>query len=152
MALLQRYSCCNTTTSLASPVSFSLQPRRSVLQLQRAQKRKLRLSVCRASYGKGAGVAFPQKVAGQLFFKDESTGVVCYHDENGDVTCVGWEEGPHFQPDPQRPKLRRRRFTPRSPVQGRSDHEVTVQFENVKGRMGDSLIEVANESLECSEL
>jgi len=152
MALLQRYSCCSTATSLASPVtSFSLQPQRSVLHLQRARKWKLRFSVCRASSGKGASVALPEEEAGQLFFKDESTGVACYHDENGDVTCEGWDEGPHFQPDPQQPFLRRRRFTHRRPVQGRSDHEV-VKFKNVEGRMGDSLIEVANESLECSEL
>lgn len=151
MALLQRSSCCSATTLLVSPVSFSLQSQRSVSQLQRAQKWKPRLSVCRASYGNGAGVALPQEEARQLFFKDESTGVVCYHDENGDVTCEGWDEGPHFQPDLQRPTLRRRRFTSRSLVLGRSDLD-GVKFENVKSRMRDSLIEVANESLECSEL
>lgn len=87
-----------------------------------------------------------------MVFKDESTGVVCYYDENGDVTCEGWDEGPHFQPDPQQPTLRRRRrFTP-SAVQGRSGNVETVNFENNKGRMGESLGEVANESFESSEL
>lgn len=47
--------------------------------------------------------------------------------------------------------LRRRRFTP-SAVQGRSGNVETVNFENNKGRMGESLGEVANESFESSEL
>ena len=46
--------------------------------------------------------------------------------------------------------LRRRRFTPRA-MQGRGGGE-TVSFKNIHGRMGGSLREVANESLECSEL
>lgn len=40
-------------------------------------------------------------------FKDESQGIICYYDENGDLICEGWDEGPHFQPDPQQPTLRR---------------------------------------------
>jgi hypothetical protein len=44
---------------------------------------------------------------GPQIFQDESKGIICYYDENGDLTCEGWDEGPHFQPDPQQPLLRR---------------------------------------------
>ncbi|XP_059286436.1 uncharacterized protein LOC132039901 [Lycium ferocissimum] len=29
-------------------------------------------------------------------FEDKSTGVVCYRDENGEITCEGYDEGPRF--------------------------------------------------------
>ncbi|XP_022889550.1 uncharacterized protein LOC111405078 [Olea europaea var. sylvestris] len=29
-------------------------------------------------------------------FEDLSAGIVCYRDENGDVTCEGFDEGPRF--------------------------------------------------------
>ncbi|MCD7472586.1 hypothetical protein HAX54_013859 [Datura stramonium] len=29
-------------------------------------------------------------------YEDESTGVVCYRDENGEITCEGYDEGPRF--------------------------------------------------------
>jgi hypothetical protein len=32
-------------------------------------------------------------------FKDESNGIVCYYNEKGELTCEGWDEGPHFQPE-----------------------------------------------------
>ena len=40
-------------------------------------------------------------------FKDEQNEIICYYDANGDLVCEGWDEGPHFQPDPQQPALRR---------------------------------------------
>ncbi|KAG0564656.1 hypothetical protein KC19_8G128800 [Ceratodon purpureus] len=136
MALLQR-SC------LLSPVcSFrpSL-PKCVTVQTQR-------LAVCRASAQNGSSSHVDEA---PTVFKDESNGIICYYDESGDLTCEGWDEGPHFQPDLQQPSLRRRRrFTPRA-MQGRGGGE-TVSFKNIKGRMGESLREVANESLECSEL
>jgi hypothetical protein len=32
-------------------------------------------------------------------FKDESNGIVCYYNENGELMCEGYDEGPHFQPE-----------------------------------------------------
>ncbi|TMX03856.1 hypothetical protein EJD97_013374 [Solanum chilense] len=29
-------------------------------------------------------------------FEDESTGIVCYRDENGEITCEGYDEGPRY--------------------------------------------------------
>ncbi|XP_060171250.1 uncharacterized protein LOC132602406 [Lycium barbarum] len=29
-------------------------------------------------------------------FEDKSTGVVCYRDENGEIQCEGYDEGPRF--------------------------------------------------------
>ncbi|KAJ8553206.1 hypothetical protein K7X08_023884 [Anisodus acutangulus] len=29
-------------------------------------------------------------------FEDRSTGIVCYRDENGEVTCEGYDEGPRY--------------------------------------------------------
>ncbi|KZV36766.1 hypothetical protein F511_26618 [Dorcoceras hygrometricum] len=31
-------------------------------------------------------------------FEDQSVGVVCYEDENGEIICEGVDEGPRFQP------------------------------------------------------
>ena len=31
-------------------------------------------------------------------FIDESTGIVCYRTEHGEVVCEGIDEGPHFYP------------------------------------------------------
>ena len=49
-------------------------------------------------------------------FKDEQNEIICYYDENGDLMCEGWDEGPHFTPDPQQPTLRKyvRNFKPLS--------------------------------------
>nr|XP_009601610.2 uncharacterized protein LOC104096865 isoform X2 [Nicotiana tomentosiformis] len=32
----------------------------------------------------------------RLVFEDKSTGVICYKDENGEITCEGYDEGPRF--------------------------------------------------------
>ncbi|KAM3379987.1 hypothetical protein P3S68_005560 [Capsicum galapagoense] len=29
-------------------------------------------------------------------FEDRSTGIVCYRDENGEITCEGYDEGPRY--------------------------------------------------------
>nr|GMD35424.1 uncharacterized protein LOC109192516 [Ipomoea batatas] len=29
-------------------------------------------------------------------FEDKSKGIVCYRDENGEITCEGYDEGPRF--------------------------------------------------------
>ncbi|XP_057797071.1 uncharacterized protein LOC131013083 isoform X2 [Salvia miltiorrhiza] len=29
-------------------------------------------------------------------FEDRSAGIVCYRDENGEITCEGYDEGPRF--------------------------------------------------------
>eukprot|EP00249_Psilotum_nudum_P012654 c23902_g1_i1 orf=200-679(+) len=34
-------------------------------------------------------------------FSDESKGIVCYRSESGEVTCEGFDEGPHFHPSAQ---------------------------------------------------
>nr|GLL35069.1 uncharacterized protein LOC109192516 [Ipomoea trifida]GMD30378.1 uncharacterized protein LOC109192516 [Ipomoea batatas] len=31
-----------------------------------------------------------------LVFEDKSKGIVCYRDENGEITCEGYDEGPRF--------------------------------------------------------
>jgi len=108
------------------------------------------LAICRSFPENGVG---PEEETGQypIVFKDESHGIICYYDENGDLVCEGWDEGPHCQPDPQKPVLRRRRrFTPRE-MRARGMGEV-VDFVNNKERMGESLQEVAKESFESSEL
>ncbi|XP_073063708.1 uncharacterized protein [Primulina eburnea] len=33
-----------------------------------------------------------------MVFEDQSAGVVCYKDENGEIICEGFDEGPRFQP------------------------------------------------------
>ncbi|XAR49832.1 hypothetical protein NMG60_11003987 [Bertholletia excelsa] len=30
-------------------------------------------------------------------FEDQSEGIVCYRDENGEITCEGYDEGPRLQ-------------------------------------------------------
>ncbi|XP_039016634.1 uncharacterized protein LOC120147290 [Hibiscus syriacus] len=30
-------------------------------------------------------------------FKDQSQGVICYRDGNGEIVCEGYDEGPHFR-------------------------------------------------------
>ncbi|KAA8541581.1 hypothetical protein F0562_022733 [Nyssa sinensis] len=30
-------------------------------------------------------------------YEDESKGIVCYRDENGEITCEGYDEGPRLQ-------------------------------------------------------
>jgi hypothetical protein len=84
-------------------------------------------------------------------FKDESNGIVCYYNEKGELTCEGWDEGPHFQPEVSQYNPRRRRMTPRAmQIRGSGD---TVRFKAVAGRMRETLREgVADESLNCSEL
>jgi hypothetical protein len=114
----------------------------------------MRLSICYASSEKGSPDVLPEEES--TIFKDESQGIICYYDENGDLICEGWDEGPHFQPDLQQPTLRRRRrIIPseamRKAMQARGPGE-TVVFKNNKGQMGDSVSEVANESTTCSDL
>ncbi|PIN06717.1 hypothetical protein CDL12_20729 [Handroanthus impetiginosus] len=33
----------------------------------------------------------------KLVFEDKSAGIVCYKDENGEIICEGYDEGPRFQ-------------------------------------------------------
>ncbi|KAI5679508.1 hypothetical protein M9H77_00735 [Catharanthus roseus] len=33
----------------------------------------------------------------QVVFEDQTRGIVCYRDENGEITCEGFDEGPRFQ-------------------------------------------------------
>ncbi|KAG6575412.1 hypothetical protein SDJN03_26051, partial [Cucurbita argyrosperma subsp. sororia] len=32
-------------------------------------------------------------------FEDQSEGVICYTDENGEIVCEGYDEGPRFHPN-----------------------------------------------------
>ncbi|KAD2394036.1 hypothetical protein E3N88_41013 [Mikania micrantha] len=38
----------------------------------------------------------------QKVFEDKSTGIVCYMDDQGEVTCEGYDEGPRFHQDVSR--------------------------------------------------
>ncbi|XP_016574652.1 uncharacterized protein LOC107872489 isoform X2 [Capsicum annuum] len=47
-------------------------------------------------------------------FEDKSTGVVCYRDENGEIICEGYDEGPRFPhqlPESPKPRLENQRTT-----------------------------------------
>lgn len=111
-----------------------------------------KLSICRASSESGSAEVRPEEEAKQerMVFKEGQNEIICYYDENGDLVCEGWDEGPHFQPDPQQPTLRRRRKFTRV-VQARGAGEV-VDFKNIKERMREQLREVTKESFDSSEL
>jgi len=150
--LLQR--CLPHCASLPISISSRNSPPSQRLATVKMVPKSLRLSICRASSEVGSAGVIPEKES--TVFKDESQGIICYSDQNGDITCEGWDEGPHFQPDPQQPTLRRRRrIIPseamRKAMQARGPGE-TVVFKNNKGQMGDSVGEVANESTTCSDL
>lgn len=36
-------------------------------------------------------------------FEDACNGIVCYKDENGDIVCEGYDEGPRYEPQIPRP-------------------------------------------------
>ncbi|XP_030523946.1 uncharacterized protein LOC115736393 [Rhodamnia argentea] len=41
-------------------------------------------------------------------FEDRAEGIICYRDENGEIVCEGFDEGPRF-----RPKTARTEYRPR---------------------------------------
>ncbi|XP_022992434.1 uncharacterized protein LOC111488739 isoform X2 [Cucurbita maxima] len=44
-------------------------------------------------------------------FEDQSEGVICYTDENGEIVCEGYDEGPRFQPNlPEKGNHQRKRW------------------------------------------
>ncbi|KAG0556330.1 hypothetical protein KC19_11G044900 [Ceratodon purpureus] len=141
---------CSSPAVVGFPANGSF-GRRVVMSVRVAPK-WARLSICRASSEGGSAGVRPEEEASQerMVFKDEQNEIICYYDANGDLVCEGWDEGPHFQPDPQQPALRRRRKFTRI-VQARGAGEV-VDFKNIKERMREQLREVTKESFDSSEL
>lgn len=86
-------------------------------------------------------------------FEDSTEGIVCYISKEGEVTCEGWDEGGHFQPEPQNQfTLRKRKTTPRA-VQSRGEVVENTVFEPKGGKMEDSIREgEAERSFNSSEL
>ncbi|KAG5573011.1 hypothetical protein H5410_062777 [Solanum commersonii] len=56
---------------------------------------------------------------GLKVFEDKSTGVVCYRDEYGEITCEGYDEGPRFSHQP-----------PKSPSKSRDEEIVELLQRN----------------------
>ncbi|TMW81420.1 hypothetical protein EJD97_009760 [Solanum chilense] len=56
---------------------------------------------------------------GLKVFEDKSTGVVCYKDEYGEITCEGYDEGPRFCHQ-----------TPKSPSKSRDEEIVELLQRN----------------------
>ncbi|KAK4726452.1 hypothetical protein R3W88_031369 [Solanum pinnatisectum] len=56
---------------------------------------------------------------GLKVFEDKSTGVVCYRDEFGEITCEGYDEGPRFCHQP-----------PKSPSKSRVEEIVELLQRN----------------------
>uniref|UniRef100_A0A3Q7J9Y7 Uncharacterized protein n=1 Tax=Solanum lycopersicum TaxID=4081 RepID=A0A3Q7J9Y7_SOLLC len=56
---------------------------------------------------------------GLKVFEDKSTGVVCYRDEYGEITCEGYDEGPRFCHQP-----------PKSPSKSRDEEIVELLQRN----------------------
>ncbi|WMV57397.1 hypothetical protein MTR67_050782 [Solanum verrucosum] len=56
---------------------------------------------------------------GLKVFEDTSTGVVCYRDEYGEITCEGYDEGPRFCHQP-----------PKSPSKSRDEEIVELLQRN----------------------
>ncbi|XP_015060818.1 uncharacterized protein LOC107006814 [Solanum pennellii] len=56
---------------------------------------------------------------GLKVFEDKSTGVVCYRDEYGEITCEGYDEGPRFCHQ-----------TPKSPSKSRDEEMVELLQRN----------------------
>ncbi|KAH0734333.1 hypothetical protein KY285_010040 [Solanum tuberosum] len=54
-----------------------------------------------------------------VVFEDRSTGVVCYRDEYGEITCEGYDEGPRFCHQP-----------PKSPSKSRDEEIVELLQRN----------------------
>ncbi|XP_024397127.1 uncharacterized protein [Physcomitrium patens] len=84
-------------------------------------------------------------------FKDESNGIVCYVNEDGEITCEGWDEGPHFIPEPEKGYTMRKRITARPPT-ARGEGE-TIGFKASGAKMEESIREgTAEASFNSSEL
>ncbi|MED6192520.1 hypothetical protein PIB30_010725 [Stylosanthes scabra] len=50
------------------------------------------------------GGTLPLKITASIknkVYEDESQGIVCYQDENGEIICEGYDEGPRYQPPPR---------------------------------------------------
>ncbi|KAL3322140.1 hypothetical protein AABB24_039657 [Solanum stoloniferum] len=56
---------------------------------------------------------------GLKVFEDKSTGIVCYRDEYGEITCEGYDEGPRFCHQP-----------PKSPSKSRDEEIVELLQRN----------------------
>eukprot|EP00250_Pteridium_aquilinum_P028496 c37264_g1_i1 orf=259-648(-) len=89
-----RTPCCAAVVSARLPKSGP--PCRS-LQLAAASRTSHCATHCRAGQLQMA----PASQGGESIFKvfsDDSTGVVCYWNERGEMVCEGPDEGPHFNP------------------------------------------------------
>lgn len=42
-------------------------------------------------------IRLPPTATNKVVFEDESNGIVCYSNENGEIICEGIDEGPRFQ-------------------------------------------------------
>ncbi|KAK4267135.1 hypothetical protein QN277_023958 [Acacia crassicarpa] len=48
--------------------------------------------------------SFSQRITASIknkVYEDQSEGIVCYQDENGELICEGYDEGPRFQRTPK---------------------------------------------------
>ncbi|XVF25290.1 hypothetical protein REPUB_Repub13aG0200600 [Reevesia pubescens] len=46
--------------------------------------------------GKKASILRIRSFSKKKVFEDQSQGVICYRDENGEIVCEGYDEGPRF--------------------------------------------------------
>ncbi|KAL1367206.1 hypothetical protein HN51_021251 [Arachis hypogaea] len=51
--------------------------------------------------GQQVGGALPLRITASSIknkvYEDESQGIICYQDENGEIICEGYDEGPRYQ-------------------------------------------------------
>ncbi|XP_022720983.1 uncharacterized protein LOC111278628 isoform X2 [Durio zibethinus] len=47
--------------------------------------------------GKKASALRIRSISKNKVFEDQSVGVICYRDENGEIVCEGYDEGPRFR-------------------------------------------------------
>ncbi|KAG0567676.1 hypothetical protein M758_7G124200 [Ceratodon purpureus] len=147
MALL--YRClpqCSSSVVLASNLNVKGTRVQTVSQCRPSL-------VCRAASNsngsEGDGAAQTPAV-----FKDDSNGIVCFTNEDGEVVCEGWDEGPHFQPEPEKGYTMRKRITTRPSGKARGEGEPAVGFKSTGAKMQESISEdvTAETSFNSSEL
>ncbi|TYI77947.1 hypothetical protein E1A91_D06G176200v1 [Gossypium mustelinum] len=46
--------------------------------------------------GKKSSTFQMRSLSNNTVFEDQSQGVICYRDENGEIVCEGYDEGPRF--------------------------------------------------------
>lgn len=149
MALLQRcLPQCSSQVVLVSKLNVKGTRVQSVSQCRPSL-------VCRAASSSNGSVKASRESAAQTptVFKDESHGIVCHINDDGEIICEGWDEGPHFQPEPEKGYTMRRRITIRRPGNARGEGEPAVGFKSTGAKMKECICEVTAEtSFNSSEL